>query len=410
VLAHEADDTLSVLLELSAPVVDGGPRHPTAFQVVLDHSGSMAGPALEGAKAALLSLVDRLHPQDAFGLVVFDDEATVVVPAAPLSDKARVKQAIAAVHPGRSTDLAAGYLLGLQEARRVLSPAGATLVLVSDGHANAGERDPDRLGPVAGKAHADGITTSTLGYGLGFDETLLAALSRAGGGNQHFAEDPDVAGQHLAGEVTGLLSQAAQAVSLLVQMAPTVRGVKVVNDLPCHVVPEGRPRRPRRPVRRGDPQARPHLRRPRPARAGARRGGRAGAALRRAARARAAHGHPPAPGERGPRRRRRGPGAQPRRADRARVPAGADRQAPRLDPAEPARHGESTPRPADGEECRHRRARRCAGRAPQRAPRRGRRARARMEEEAQYGDLSRAAKVTSSDAARKSRQRARRPS
>ncbi|MDP9434841.1 MAG: hypothetical protein M3P93_06450 [Actinomycetota bacterium] len=35
---------------------------------------------------------------------------------------------------------------------------------------------------------------------------------------------------------------------------------------------------------------------------------------------------------------------------------------------------------------------------------------ARMEEEAQYGDLSRAAKVTSSDAARKSRQRGRRPS
>jgi len=73
------------------------------------------------------------------------------------------------------TDLSAGYLRGLQEARRVAGPAGATLLILSDGHANAGVTDPDRLGGVAAQAKSAGVSTSTLGLGLGYDEALLDA-------------------------------------------------------------------------------------------------------------------------------------------------------------------------------------------------------------------------------------------
>src|SRR6185369_11760504 len=115
---------------------------PAALVVVIDRSGSMAGARLEGAKTALHALVDRLDPTDQFGVVVFDDTAQVAIPAGPLHDKASAHRAIDAIHPGGCTDLSAGYLRGLQEVRRVAAsgaaPGAKHVLLVSDGHANAG--------------------------------------------------------------------------------------------------------------------------------------------------------------------------------------------------------------------------------------------------------------------------------
>ena len=222
VVALEQRDEFTLLVELTAPDTPSeAERIPATLQVVLDRSGSMGGGRLGGARTALLSLVDRLEPTDNLGVVAFDDEATLVVPAGPLSDKAAVKAAIAAVRRGGRTDLSAGYLRGLQEARRVAGPAGATVLLISDGHANAGIVDSDRLGTVATSAHRHGVTTSTLGFGLGYDERLLAALARGGQGNELFAEEADTAGALIAGEVGGLL----------IRTTPAVEAVAVLNEL-----------------------------------------------------------------------------------------------------------------------------------------------------------------------------------
>lgn len=239
-VALESSDELTVLVELTAPVpADTAPRTKATLQVVLDRSGSMAGGRLEGAKSALLSLVDRLAPTDNFGLVAFDDTTQVVVPAGPLTDKAAAKAAIAAVEPGGSTDLSGGYLRGLQEVRRVAGPPGATLLLVSDGHANRGIVDPESLGKVATEAQQHRITTSTLGFGLGYDELLLGALAQGGAGNELFAEEADAAVGIISGEVDGLLDQVAQAASLRVTWTPHVASAHVLNDLPVAKLPDG---------------------------------------------------------------------------------------------------------------------------------------------------------------------------
>jgi Ca-activated chloride channel family protein len=240
-IAMETDDQVSVMIELTAPPApsDSGERVPGTLQVVLDRSGSMRGSRLAGAKTALASLVDRLDPRDHFGLVVFDDKVDVAVPATKLADKAAVKRAIAGVQTRGSTDLSGGYLRGLQEARRVAGPGGATVLIISDGHANVGITDPDALARVAAEAYTHRVTTSTLGFGLGYDERILSAIARGGSGNEHFAEEPDTASALIAREVDGLLTQTAQAASLHVRLAPVVRGVLVVNDLPANIVDDG---------------------------------------------------------------------------------------------------------------------------------------------------------------------------
>ena len=236
VVAHEADDEVTVLLDLEAPAAPADTtRAPASLQVVLDRSGSMDGAPLDGAKRALLALIRRLQPTDNFGLVTFDDSAQVVVPAGPLSDKESAIRAVEAIHSGGSTDLSAGYLRGLRELRRVAGHGGTALV-ISDGHVNAGIRSVDEFAGVTAKAYADGVVTSTLGYGRGYDETLLATIARAGNGNHVFADNPDAAGAAIAGEVDGLLNKVVQAASLILTVEDPVEFARLYNDLPTRQI------------------------------------------------------------------------------------------------------------------------------------------------------------------------------
>jgi Ca-activated chloride channel family protein len=223
VVALERDDEITVMLDITAPAMDVDQARPAAtVQVVLDRSGSMSGERLEAAKLALMRLVDRLEPTDNFGVVAFDDDASVVVAAGPMTDKASARMAIAGVCAWGGTNLSAGYFRGLQEARRVCGPAGATLMIVSDGEANEGIIDPEQLAGIAARAQQQAITTTTIGIGLGYDELLLAAISTGGAGNHAFAEGADDAGPVLAREVAGLLSKTVQAATLRVTLADAV--------------------------------------------------------------------------------------------------------------------------------------------------------------------------------------------
>jgi Ca-activated chloride channel family protein len=243
-VAVEATDTVTLMIDLQAPTAVEDPttvRPEHAAIVVLDRSGSMSGHRLEASKRALIDLVARLDDRDTFGLVSFDDTAQVVVPAGRVADhgRDRLTRLIAGIEPGGMTDLSGGYLRGLQEARRGAGPAGATIVLLSDGHANAGITDPVALRQVASNAGAQAITTSTIGIGHGYDQDLLAELATGGNGNHSFAGDADSAAAALLGEIEGLLSKTVQAASLLITPTSDVTGIGLLNDLPSHPVTGG---------------------------------------------------------------------------------------------------------------------------------------------------------------------------
>src|SRR5262245_27033396 len=86
-LAVEHRETVHALLELTAPTPDNWrERAPATLQVVIDRSGSMADGRLGAALQALHGLIGHLRPEDRLGLVTFDDEVAVPVPAGPLGD------------------------------------------------------------------------------------------------------------------------------------------------------------------------------------------------------------------------------------------------------------------------------------------------------------------------------------
>ena len=243
-VAVEATDQVNLLLELQAPELpQEATRAAQTLVVVLDRSGSMSGEPLEASRRALTTLVGRLDPRDRFGLVVFDDHADVVVPTAPLESLGieAVKDAIAGIHSGGCTDLSAGYLLGLSEANRAMGSdgdGGATVMLISDGHANAGQTSPVVLGDLAeSRANLRRITTTTIGYGLGYDEELLVALARGGNGDHVFAEDVDQLHPAIAKQVSGLLAKAVTAASVTIRpLRSGLAGITVLHDVPVAMV------------------------------------------------------------------------------------------------------------------------------------------------------------------------------
>ncbi len=233
-VAMEAADKVTLMLDLTAPANPAHASRPgQCVQVSLDRSGSMSGQPLESAKGSLLKLIDRLAPQDSFGLVAFDDQALVIAPTRTMADHdmKALRKVIRDMNTGGSTDISAGYLLALRELNRVQAAGGSTLLLISDGHANAGEKDPQFFAEVSAKSATEKVTTSTIGLGNGYDETILEALAQGGGGAHRFAGTIDEAVGAIAAEVDDLLDKTIVNAVLRVSPTPVLAGAPLIEVL-----------------------------------------------------------------------------------------------------------------------------------------------------------------------------------
>jgi len=237
VVALQSQDDLTCLLTLTAPEPEELAQRPGETLIaVLDDSGSMAGHRLAAARHALHQLVDRLKPQDTFGLVTFSSDARICVPAGRIGDQhlPSLHRRIESVSPRSSTDLSAGYLLGLAEAERHASSTGASLLLLSDGHANAGITDPRRLGSLAAQGRSKGTTTVSIGIGDGYDEALLSELAAQGQGSHRFAFTPDEAVAVVSEEAGDLLSKSIVNAFLRIKpdLPGLIDGIGTLHDVP----------------------------------------------------------------------------------------------------------------------------------------------------------------------------------
>ncbi|HXF73733.1 MAG TPA: VWA domain-containing protein, partial [Actinomycetota bacterium] len=239
-LAVEGEHDLHCMLELEAPPAPGAERRPPLHvALVLDRSGSMRGEKLRVARACARYLVRRLRRVDRFALVTYDHEVELRVPLGPV-DASRVEAALAGIGPGGQTNLSGGWLKGAEVLRAVPGRSGPRKVLLlTDGLANVGITDPEALVALARQAGDDGIGTTTIGFGLDFDEVLLTRMADAGGGNAHFAETPEDAPAIFAREFEDLVRLVAQNVSVEVRPSEEVRFLGVLNDFPAVPVEGG---------------------------------------------------------------------------------------------------------------------------------------------------------------------------
>jgi Ca-activated chloride channel family protein len=204
-------------------------RTPVNVSLVIDRSGSMAGERLEQARAAAIMAVNRLGPDDIASVVTFDHLAQRLVGAQQVTDRTLFIDRIRHIAVGGSTAIHDGVGLGASEVGRFKDPRRLNrVVLISDGQANVGPRRPDEFAALGARLLAEGISVTTIGLGLGYNEDLMLELARASDGNHAFARDPSDLIHIFNKEFDDVLASCAQTVSIDLEFS---RGVRVVRAL-----------------------------------------------------------------------------------------------------------------------------------------------------------------------------------
>jgi len=197
----------------AAPTTSG--REPMAFTAVLDVSGSMRGEKIQAAREAVRQAVRRLHDADLFSLVTFANKARTVLK--PTRVDAHLRQEVEGilhqVNPGGRTALCNGLEAGIEAL--LAGPQETNLVLLlSDGQANVGETDLEKVGQRAFDACQGGITTSTLGVGRDYNEALMVEIATQGGGRFYHVLHAHQIVPYVAGELGEVSALAARDVAL----------------------------------------------------------------------------------------------------------------------------------------------------------------------------------------------------
>ena len=203
----------------------------TDILVVLDRSGSMGeGQKWQYATQEVQSLLDLLNLSDRIALISFDSSARLDSPMAPATPPNidRIRAVLHSLSPGASTNLGDALLLA-ERTTGILSegPRRRRVMVLSDGHANTGIVEPSQLQKIARRMADSGSVVSTVGMGLGFNETLMASLAYQGMGSFSYLEHLESLGSILTAELRDTRRVFAEGSEVRLAFPPGARIIDV---------------------------------------------------------------------------------------------------------------------------------------------------------------------------------------
>ena len=226
------------------------PALPLNIALVLDRSGSMCAPCsqprrsqgrrgerevaskLDLVKAATLEILNRLGPNDRFALIAYDSEVDTLIPAGSQANLDQARDIVRGLRPGGCTNLSGGLAAGYEQVQSGVQPQTLNRVfLLSDGLANVGITDPEHLQDLARTAAKDGISLSTFGVGLDFDELLMSSLAEIGHGGYAFLEEGAEIIPALTQEFQAAREVLAKDLRLAITLSGGVRVDRVFSNL-----------------------------------------------------------------------------------------------------------------------------------------------------------------------------------
>ncbi len=188
---------------------------PLNLSIVIDRSGSMAGERIAKVKEALLAFVHKLRSVDRVSIIVFSDQAEVLVAPQVVEDTNLFQRAIGSVVADGSTNLCAGLMLGYEQVKEHFDAEKTNrVILLTDGLANRGVTDSEQITSQSKAFNDEGIDLSTIGVGTEFNYELMRQLARAGRGLIHFVGDDEDIDKVFVDELQSLLAQSASDVNV----------------------------------------------------------------------------------------------------------------------------------------------------------------------------------------------------
>lgn len=200
-----------------------GERRPAVLTLAVDTSGSMArSEHLDLIKSSLEILVEKLEPTDRVALVAYSDQANLILPHTPARQAERIIGALGSLRPRGGTNVEAGLDLAYRIAHDALSRDSLhRVILVSDGVANVGARDPEKILEKIRVFARRGIYLTTVGVGSErYDDRMLERLANEGNGNYAYVASVEEAARLFEANLPSTLEVLAEDAKIQVEFQP----------------------------------------------------------------------------------------------------------------------------------------------------------------------------------------------
>ncbi len=236
-LGHSAIDRKSrdrVYLRLSLKTLAAAQarrdRAPINVALVVDRSGSMSGERLAAAKKGAHAALERLTSDDVVSLVSYNHGIDILHPAEKIGrERDAIERAINSLSASGTTALYAGVKEGGEQVKKFTSDLQVNrVVLLSDGLANVGPSTPAELATLGRELAAKGISVSTIGLGLEYNEDLMQRLAASSDGNHVFVERPSDLAEIFDREFGDAISTAARDITITIECKAGFRPKRVL--------------------------------------------------------------------------------------------------------------------------------------------------------------------------------------
>ncbi len=206
-------------LGMRAREITAAARKPALLVFTVDVSGSMAMENRLGlVKRSLALLLESLDERDQVALVVYGTKARVVLEPTSAAQRQVILAAIESLEPEGSTNVQAGLALAYRMAAEAPAELNRRVLLLSDGVANSGVTDGDRIFETVRAQASKGVALTAVGFGMGnYNDVLMERLAQRGDGQYAYVDRLSEARRLFVEQATGTLQLVAKDVKLQVQ-------------------------------------------------------------------------------------------------------------------------------------------------------------------------------------------------
>lgn len=217
-----------VFVDITTDKTAVGKSTPLNLAIVLDRSGSMKGKRLANALSAARGMIERLRDGDVISLVTYNQSAQSTIESVQIdgSSRFRVLRELDELQAQGDTCISCG----LEAAKALLGRRSGMVdqvLLLSDGEATTGVLDEAGFRRIAADAQRMGVTISTVGVDVDYNERVMSLLAEESNGRHHFVEHASKLPSIFDEEFKSLANTLADEAELSVSLAPGVRVLKV---------------------------------------------------------------------------------------------------------------------------------------------------------------------------------------
>jgi Ca-activated chloride channel homolog len=199
---------------------------------LLDVSGSMQGSnRLPLVKQAMDLLIAQLRPQDRVAIAVYAGASGVALPSTTGDHKDTIRDAVARLQAGGSTNGAAGIQLAYELAQKSFIKGGINrVILATDGDFNVGVSSEGDLTRLIENKREQGVFLTVLGVGMGnHKDSRMEKLADRGNGNYGYIDSLEEARKLLVKEAGATLVTVAKDVKFQLEWNPAaVAGYRLI--------------------------------------------------------------------------------------------------------------------------------------------------------------------------------------